>query len=160
MKHLLIIFAVLFCSSVFAQEKVPKFLNIELAGNAKHLSINYDSRFTPGIGGLGFRAGVGGTWSYYSRDKVSLNIPIGLNYLLGNKQHFAEMGLVAIPEYYFGTSSKNIFFSTNANLGYRYVSKSGIMLNALWTPQLTKDKNSSGFKNKNIWFGIGAGIKL
>jgi len=161
MKYLtLIVVSCAIISNIYAQETRPQFLTIEGVGNAKHLSVNYDSRFAPGMGGFGFRAGLGGTWSHYGRDNVSVNIPVGINYLIGSDKHFGEIGFVAVPEYYFGTSSKEMFFSTNANIGYRYISENGIMLNALFTPLITRDKLSSNFKSKHPWFGLGVGIKL
>lgn len=165
MKCIFLIVLSIFSYRAFSQEltESPQYLALELVGNAGHLSVNYDSRFAPKKSGLGFRIGVGGTWSYYNRDQISLNIPAGLNYLIGENKNFAEIGIVAVPEYYFAFGEKYFSFKTRGNLGYRYESRKGIMLNALWTPQLTVN-NDFEPRRKNItkilWFGIGAGIRL
>lgn len=61
----------------------------EILGPGITYSFNYDTRFQNTLNGLGGRVGI----SYVSVDNVSmLTVPIGVNYLLGKKGNYFEMG--------------------------------------------------------------------
>lgn len=165
MQYSTIFILTLFFNHLSNAQTKSSFLNLELLGNAQHISINYDSRFNPvNKGGLGYRVGLGSTWSSYGVDRISVSVPVGINYLIGKEKSFIEMGLVGIPEKSFIKYAENYHFTTRANLGYRYISKSGLMLNALWTPRLTtnnKNRSNGDINGKTyLWFGFGAGIRL
>lgn len=157
-----IIFLILLTTNTFMfsqGQTSSKFLEIEFLGNSNHISINYDVRYNPKTnGGLGYRVGLGGTYDYYP-SSATISIPAGLNYLLGKNKNYLELGAIAVPEYFFEYKDK-LNLKVNANIGYRYISKSGVMLNVLWIPQLFSTDKILYFKNKALWFGIGAGIRL
>lgn len=65
---------------------------MELLGNGITYSFNYDQRFKKQLDGLGYKVGV----SHISIDGVSIQtVPVGLNYLLGKRGKYFEMGLGA-----------------------------------------------------------------
>ncbi|HTI06985.1 MAG TPA: hypothetical protein VL832_00475 [Puia sp.] len=61
----------------------------EIGGAGVVLSLNYDTRLTKKEGGLGVRGGIGYSCS---SNPSFLTVPVGLNYLLGGKGHYLEMG--------------------------------------------------------------------
>ena len=61
----------------------------EIGGAGVVLSLNYDTRLTKKEGGLGVRGGIG--YSCSSTPSF-LTVPVGLNYLLGRKGNFLELG--------------------------------------------------------------------
>lgn len=70
--------------------KIPRHVIFaELLGPGMSLSVNYDFRFGNQIDGLGMRIGIGG-YKFNENDRFSL--PIGLNYLVGRKNMFFEVG--------------------------------------------------------------------
>lgn len=63
---------------------------LEVLGNGLSYSFNYDQRFQNRLDGLGFK--VGG--SYFAIDGTSVaTFPVGLNYLLGKRGKYFEVGL-------------------------------------------------------------------
>lgn len=153
-----------FSKSGYAQRK-SQLATLEIFGNGDYISLNYDSRFRKQKSGLGFRVGIGSRMDDIRPFQPSLSTPVGINYLLGKNKGFAEIGVVAIPDIDFGSSyGRNYFtFKTRANIGYRYISKKGIMLNALWTPLLTTSSMSERKQRhlaELLWLGFGAGISL
>ncbi len=71
-------------------DRPPQAVFAELGGNAIVLSANYDRRFGKKTDGLGFRVGIGYS---FSNDPGFFSIPVGLNYLLGKKSNFFEIGV-------------------------------------------------------------------
>ncbi|RYY06349.1 MAG: hypothetical protein EOP43_06620, partial [Sphingobacteriaceae bacterium] len=67
---------------------------IELLGQGLLLTANYDTRFSNKRNGIGGRVGVGFGTLPLSNNTV-FTIPIGLNYLIGKKINFFEIGLGA-----------------------------------------------------------------
>ncbi|HEY1018855.1 MAG TPA: hypothetical protein VGE25_07660 [Sediminibacterium sp.] len=144
LKYTCVVVACLFCLAGFAQKSGPfgskgahQTLFVE-AGGPGILSINYDQRFQ-GEQGLGIRAGVGG---YGFLKKGVFTIPLGLNYLTGSGDHFAELGAgVTIAS----SSVGNTYFdnpgTTTAgfiNFGYRYVpQKKNLSFRAFISPLFT-----------------------
>lgn len=94
------------CSSTFAQhdsiilkkaykrdytvtDRPPQAVYGELFGRGILFSANYDRRFNKRTDGLGFSGGMG----YLRIDEVSIfTIPVSINYLLGKKGKFFEVG--------------------------------------------------------------------
>jgi len=65
---------------------------LELAGNGIGYSFNYDQRFENRLDGLGFKVGA----SYFALGGTSAaTFPFGLNYLLGKRGKYFELGLGA-----------------------------------------------------------------
>lgn len=144
-------------------------------GNAPHGSVNFDMRLNPDkIGGLGFSAGLSGSYSYYGYKDATLGVPVTINYLLGKKNSYLELGVNGTPEFrikksefmYTGTpigvKEKDPFFHGHFNIGYRFqpLKDKGIMFNALWTPAISfKDKGYYSYDKKRslLNFSIGLG---
>lgn len=107
------------------------------AGGPGIFTINYDQRFR-GEDGLGIRAGVGG---YGFLKKGVFTIPVGLNYLKGSGNHYAELGAgicsVSLSEgntYFDNESSTIIGF---INFGYRYQPQKGLTFRGFISPLFT-----------------------
>lgn len=107
------------------------------------VSLNYDTRFQPGkIGGVGGQIGVG---FQVENDRAVVSIPMGINFLLGKRNHFFEMGAMLTPfvvsqdrpytnlywsyEAYAYKHGWGMFFSPV--LGWRYQPRGGGFLVAL-----------------------------
>jgi hypothetical protein len=108
------------------------------AGGPGILSINYDQRFK-GDQGLGIRAGVGG---YGIGKKGVFTIPVGLNYLTGSGDHFAELGAGICAA---SSSTGNTYFDNGGttiagyiNFGYRFQpEKKGLTFRVFLSPLFT-----------------------
>lgn len=160
MKYIFLLIGFLANNIMYSQTN-SKSLYLEILGNSRHLSVNFDSRFKKGETGLGFQIGIGITRSYYGVSDMSVSLPAGINYLFGKNKNFVLIGIVGIPEYIENSAwSSNFYFKSNANLGYRYKSRKGMVLQAVWTPRLYSSDVILDIKNKTLWFGFGAGIKL
>ena len=96
---------------------------VELLGPGITFSGNYDSRFSKRQDGLGGRVGIG----YASDSDFSIfSIPLQVNYLLGNKGKYFEMGLGATyvnfsgsDTYAFLGESSTYFYTDNSSRRYR-----------------------------------------
>ncbi|MEO6151394.1 MAG: hypothetical protein ABIN95_07780 [Mucilaginibacter sp.] len=102
---------------------------LELAGPGLALSVNYDTRFGEKRNGLGGRIGFG----YFPSPFFSIvSVPVQLNYLVGSRSHFLELGAGA-TYLKVGDDNKNdddnkflSLFNTvtgvvgTATIGYRY----------------------------------------
>jgi hypothetical protein len=104
-------FIILFCgvlisisaTNTFAQDKPPATdttinqrahnLMLEVAGPGIFYSINYDTRFAKRRNGWGMRVGLGGIneWVRYPY----FTVPVQINYLLGTRRNFLELGIGA-----------------------------------------------------------------
>lgn len=96
---------------------------VELFGPGITFSANYDSRFSKRQDGFGGRAGLG----YASDSDFSIfSIPLQVNYLLGNKGKYFEMGLGATyvnfsgsDTYAFLGESSTYFYTDNSASRYK-----------------------------------------
>jgi hypothetical protein len=90
-------------------EKRAQNVFVEIGGQGLLFTANYDTRFSNKRSGLGGRAGIG----YMSLDGENVTtIPVSLNYLLGNGNHFFEIGLGAT---FIGSSDDTpILFTDNS----------------------------------------------
>jgi len=123
---------------------------LEAGGAGLSYSFNYDRRLR-GESGLGFRAGI----SYISRkDDIKMSsVPFQVNYLLGKKTNFFELGLGATYFYlddylYYGGSDESEFLlpvKTKGDVmytmtfGFRHQPKEGIMYRLAITPVANRD---------------------
>jgi hypothetical protein len=116
-------FTVIFLSipGLTAQTKNANQFYLELFGAAGGASLNFDSRFGEKENGLGYRVGIGGEFSFSSAlgTSTALAIPVGLNYLIGAKQHHLELGAGATPFFGDETYYPRTYWGTNFNAGYR-----------------------------------------
>lgn len=70
-------------------DRAPQAVFTELGGAGLLVSLNYDSRFTKRVDGLGFRVGIGYS---FTNDPSFVTVPVALNYLLGRKGNYFEIG--------------------------------------------------------------------
>ncbi|MFM2138300.1 MAG: hypothetical protein RJA57_607 [Bacteroidota bacterium] len=112
----LVLFLVL--ASTIIRSASAQSVHFELGGPGL-ASINVDSRFGPGNGGIGGRVGIGG---FSINGSGVLFIPLGINYLLGkDNRNFFELGGGVTPVMGTGELSTDEFSSTFGHLliGYR-----------------------------------------
>ena len=111
--------------STFAQDqKASKSVYGEIFGPG-FLSVNYDTRFTKKNDGFGMRVGFGYAPGIFSGD--GFTIPVGLNYLIGKKKNFVELGAGA-SYVHFSASKDDGWFNTDGGsfvmaygwIGYKY----------------------------------------
>jgi hypothetical protein len=76
-------------SESLVTDRAPQAVFTELGGAGLLLSLNYDSRFTKRVDGLGFRVGLGYS---FSNDPSFFTVPVGLNYLMGRNGNYFEVG--------------------------------------------------------------------
>jgi hypothetical protein len=102
MKRLQLCFVyILFISiTCFSQSKFSSHssqIQFEVFGPGSLFSLNFDSRFAPKENGLGFSIGLGGSPLGVLGKSCNtgglMALPVDINYLVGKKQHFAEVGV-------------------------------------------------------------------
>ncbi|WP_158861578.1 hypothetical protein [Lunatibacter salilacus] len=125
----------------FAQQnELPQSIFVEGLGSGIFYSFNYDTRFRPKSNGWGVRVGMG--YTSVEGDRI-YTVPLVINYLLGRKKNFLEVGA--------GVTFNGLNDRTNTNIssglvnvengaigtlaiGYRRVSSSGFTFRAGLTP--------------------------
>jgi len=70
-------------------DRPPQAVFAELGGAGLLISFNYDARFNKTADGLGWRLGLGYS---FSDAPAFITIPVGLNYLVGNNGKYFEVG--------------------------------------------------------------------
>jgi hypothetical protein len=110
-----------------AKTERPENIYFELGSAGLFFSLNYDTRFTNERNGLGGRLGIG-TWK--SAGTTFVTVPFQLNYLIGRRSDFLELGagatLLALNGTYYGdpllgnhlTVSSTVLPTTT--IGYRH----------------------------------------
>lgn len=149
-------------------DRFNKAVFVEAFGQGLHATINYDMRLIKGRqDGPGFRVGMGGIVTGSSDYDAGLlwtgvlGIPVGFNYLIGEKKSAFEAGIGLTPQ----KASTDLTsptrpkvvnrngWSTNGfiNLGYRFQPiDNGFTFRFNWTPVIS----STGFISR---FGVSAG---
>ena len=154
-KIIVILFVSLALLNVTYGQTAAKAAYVEIGGPGL-LSANFDMRFTNKENGIGFRVGVGA----FSISGISVfTVPLGLNYLIGKKNNFFEIGAGYTYMNANATlKSKSKNFNTsfgNATIGYRYApAKGGFFFKAELTPIF-----GSGFTIP-YFGGLGFGYKF
>ena len=121
---------------------------MEIKGSGVNLTINYDSRFVKKSNGFGGRVGVG---FFGDRWQKAFNLPVEINYLIGNRFHFLELGTGIVWGNYDEISDDQKGFADayltpldgfgfNLNIGYRYQKPERIMFKLNFTPLFTTSK--------------------
>ncbi|MEE9371524.1 MAG: hypothetical protein V3V00_00560 [Saprospiraceae bacterium] len=146
------IVASLSCISVLSYGQHKSVIYLELLGNGRFYSVNYDTRFLADRNtGWGARIGV----SMYTIPETEyvITMPLLINYMRGNNGHYLEAG--------FGTVFKavvdNTFFNVGGtiSLGYRWQPPDKkILLKVNWTPILSSDLFAP------YWGGMSIGWQL
>lgn len=111
---------------VLVTDRPPQAIYFGVGGSALLFSANYDSRFSKRLNGAGFSVGLG---SWFGGGVTVFTIPATLNYLVGRKDHFLELGAGAT----FITGTVDFFDSNetgsallgHAVIGYRYQPATG-----------------------------------
>ncbi|HEY4336631.1 MAG TPA: hypothetical protein VGM89_12055 [Puia sp.] len=70
-------------------DRPPQLIYGELGGAGLVFSVNYDARFQKRPDGLGWRLGVGYS---FTTDPTFITVPFQLNYLVGRNGHYFEVG--------------------------------------------------------------------
>lgn len=122
------------------QRTRSKGVYLEVLGNGLTYSLNFDTRFSKSLKGLGGRVGIG----YMAMEGDNLaSIPIIVNYLFGKDKHYFEVGagttfLAASTPTEFGsidTREKGSAFIGTMSFGYRLEPQNGgFMFRAGITP--------------------------
>ena len=87
-------------AQMMPEQRVAKAIYVEALGSGIGLSLNYDTRFKPGLTGLGIRAGIGGISGSGDQGRVTLiSLPVLVNYVLGNSRASFEGGLGLMASY-------------------------------------------------------------
>ncbi len=107
--------------NALAQTENATQVYFELFGAGGGASLNFDSRFDKKENGLGYRLGIGGEFFYSSSLGTSkaISVPVGVNYLFGERKHHFELGSGATA--FFGDQfyyPKN-YWGANFSAGYR-----------------------------------------
>ena len=140
-------------------------------GPAGLFSINFDSRFSGKEAGLGFRIGLGGAplglLGESCNSGIQITLPGGLNYLIGKRNHFFELGAGGVLAISGGTKRycvdfKSGFFSEDAT-SYGFVS-AGYRFQPYHTKGLTYRIFVSPLFQKHFspkaWGGAGIGYRF
>lgn len=125
----------------FAQQnEIPQSIFVEGLGSGIFYSFNFDTRFTPEPNGWGGRIGMG----YISAEGDRIyTVPLVINYLLGRKKNFLELGagvtfvgLIDRTNTNFSSNLVNVESGAvgTLSIGYRRVSPSGFTFRAGLTP--------------------------
>lgn len=122
------------------QNEIPQSVFVEGLGSGIFYSFNYDTRFTPNSSGWGGRIGMG----YISAEGDRIyTVPLIINYLLGRKKNFLELGagvtfvgLIDRTNTNFSSNLVNVESGAvgTLSIGYRRVSPSGFTFRAGLTP--------------------------
>ncbi|MFN0200758.1 MAG: hypothetical protein ACKVTZ_04530 [Bacteroidia bacterium] len=133
----------------------------EALGSSMIYSLNYDMRFGQQHNGLGFRIG----FSRLSRNGSSNNIPLQINYLLGQKQHLLEVGLGVLRlQQQDGAGAKSQFTFPNATLMYRFQPlEKGISFRIGWTPIYIRSSQTNAYDFSKLfwaWGGLSVGYRF
>jgi hypothetical protein len=140
----LLLALILITNSIRSQELKEKACQqavfVELMGQSLAYSFNYDRRFFTGDGGLGASIGLG----YLPAVDISsiLSVPVSINYLLGKKGNYLEIGSGVT---YIGKVDHDSFssvFLTALCIGFRHQPvKKGFLFRANITPFLWFEQN-------------------
>lgn len=157
----------LFSEAVQAQlnpePRAAKAIYLEALGSGIGLSLNYDTRFKPGLTGLGLRAGIGGISGSSGESRLSLiSLPILVNYVLGNSRASFESGLGVTGIYVTGSGTdavsgdrvraKGAGFNVAGNFGLRLQPKeNGVHFRLYWSPFITT------YGLQPSWLGLSLG---
>ena len=145
---------------------------MEVLGPGSLFSFNFDSRFAKKENGIGFRLGLGGSplglLGESCNSGVQISLPAGVNYLIGQRCHFLELGgggvlvMISATKRYCIQQFKKIFFDDRTEsygyllAGYRLQpeSKKGFTYRIFISPLF---QNNFPLK---FWGGVSIGKKF
>lgn len=128
---------------------------LEAGGSGIIYSLNYDGRFGKLENGFGFRIGIGG--ASYSGDGY-VAIPAQVNYLLGNKGQYLELGggitFVSVSDIFFsGDNASTVAGSFVIGFRKQPFGKKGLTWRIAFTPFI-------GFGGFQPWAGASVGFRF
>lgn len=133
----------------------------EFLGSSPLLSLNYDMRLKRHVNdGFGIKAGFGlGVILESEQAKFNryLSFPLGVNYIIGRKNHGLESGINITPQVALSKPGNSNMFEpvVYLNAGYRYQPiTNGLLFRLAWTPDVTP-----GYFNP-VWFGASVGYSF
>ncbi len=156
-------------------ERPAKAIYLEALGSGLGLSVNYDTRFKPGLTGWGVRGGIGGL-NLSASDNTGQSVSIGMvtlpilaNYVAGNSIAAFEAGAGLLPAYVNASASdlnstsgitsgavKGLSLSGTLNAGLRLQPRNkGVHFRLYWAPLF----NKSGFYPKFGGLSLGYGFR-
>ena len=153
-----------FFTIVSIAQQPAKSVFIELSGPGGFISANYDTRFLKSNKVLCFRAGVGTLFDFYN---VGFTIPVGLNYLAGEKNHFFEIDAGA-SFFHFVEKNQDSWFSFKKEnfitpyvwIGYRAQSAGKKLTFRAGLCQFFTDLNIDGIFNQSLYPSLSLGYSI
>lgn len=139
---------------------------VEGLGSGLGVSLNYDTRFKPGLSGLGLRVGVGGLDVSSSAGSIDIiTLPVLVNYVAGNSRASFEagVGVTLIHATAIGISTlpgdnaieKGTGVAGSANFGLRVQPKrNGVHFRLYWSPFVTSDRFEPRIFGASLGFGF------
>lgn len=149
-------------------QRAAKAIYVEGLGSGLGVSINFDTRFKPGLTGLGLRAGIGGIGGSGSEGSIGLvTFPVLLNYVVGNSRVSFEAGAGVTAGYITVEGTNSLtgddvsakgfgVFGGAGNFGLRLQPKrNGAHFRLYWSPFVT----SAGFQPSWLGASLGFGFR-
>lgn len=139
---------------------------VEGLGSGLGLSLNFDTRFKPGLSGLGMRVGFGGIDASSSKGSIDIiTLPVLLNYVAGNSRASFEAGMgVTVIRISAITAStlpgdnaiaKGTGVAGTGNFGLRLQPKrNGVHFRLYWSPFVTSDFFEPRIFGASLGFGF------
>jgi hypothetical protein len=154
-------------AQVMPEQRVAKAIYVEALGSGIGLSLNYDTRFKPGLTGLGLRVGVGGISGSGDQSRVTLiSLPVLVNYVIGNSRASFESGLGLMASYVTAAgkdavtgdyaTAQGAGISVAGNFGLRLQPKqNGVHFRLYWSPFIT----DHGLQPQWLGLSLGYGFR-
>lgn len=164
---LLLLFAHLARAQQAPDLQAAKAIYLEVAGSSPGVSLNYDTRFRPGLTGLGLRAGVGLMGGFSEGSLSGYTAPILFNYVIGSGRLGFEVGAGVTLGYVSRTGTHPLidqqvtkegplFVGGTGNLGLRLQpAGTGLHVRLYWSPFLT----SEGLAPGRVGLSLGLGFR-
>ncbi|MFD2572726.1 hypothetical protein ACFSUS_18950 [Spirosoma soli] len=147
-------------------ERPAKAIYVEGLGSGLGVSLNYDTRFKPGLSGLGLRVGVGGLDVSSSAGSIDIiTLPVLVNYVAGNSRAAFEagVGVTVIRVSAISASTlpgdnivaKGTGVAGSGNFGLRVQPKrNGVHFRLYWSPFVTSDIFEPRIFGASLGFGF------
>jgi len=116
--YVVLLLQLTYFKSFSQDENKSQAVYLEVGGSGVSLSMNYDTRFTSKANGWGGRIGVGYLGDFFG----GITVPLVINYLVGEKKDFLEIGA--------GATYHDSSVIGTLPIGYRRVSDSGFTFRA------------------------------